>query len=116
MSRIYDAALLERARIFWTNPARRLTLVQAELGITKNALVGLAHRRGWPLRRHQNYRTYVPLPTAPHVNAAGCAWPSWGDGPPTHEYCGAPVLPERPYCAAYAARAYAPHKEARADV
>lgn len=44
---------------------------------------------------------------APGPRAGGCRFPMWGDGPPTHKYCGKkPVAPGEPYCPAHHARCH----------
>ncbi|WP_408903500.1 GcrA family cell cycle regulator [Roseomonas acroporae] len=57
-------------------------------------------------------RTRCPAPVVASAPAAPvihrtCRWPLWGhQEQPTHRYCGAPVEPGKPYCAACARRAY----------
>jgi hypothetical protein len=102
--------------------------IATRLGLTRNAVIGLCHRRGIALRRGRggvpaNARITVsaagpdeapaaaPQPaaprTAPRGGGEGCRWPLRADDEqPTHVYCGAPRdQPGRPYCAAHAARA-----------
>lgn len=97
--------------------------------ITKNAVVGAAHRYGFPgrvspirprdpnksRRKRAPTMTLVPLgapllaakgtlpsvrPLAPTSPARTCQFPSWKDGKPTHVYCGEPAR-IGPYCVAH---------------
>ena len=82
------------------------------LGVTKNAVVGKAHRSGLaprpsPIRRlPASPLTPRPVRLAP-VGKAVCNWP-YGD--PQHDdfhFCGAVAAPGKPYCAEHCGRAYA---------
>lgn len=78
------------------------------LGVTKNAVVGKAHRLGLPLRR-------PPVQAKPverrgiGLEDLGYGMCSWPDGDPATKefgFCGRQVVPAKPYCAAHCARAY----------
>lgn len=80
------------------------------LGVTKNAVVGKAHRlsltpRPSPVKfngprppRRKNRVIEVAGPT--------CSWPMGHPGDKDFHFCGAHPLPGKPYCADHAARAY----------
>jgi len=80
------------------------------LGVSKNAVVGKAHRTGLaprpsPIRRPPVALSQRPVRLAPGGSAV-CSWP-FGD--PQHDdfhFCGAEALPGKPYCAEHCARAY----------
>src|ERR1700747_1127861 len=79
------------------------------LGVTKNAVVGKAHRlaldpRPSPLKR----------PRAPRVAPAlgpACSWPEGHPGERGFRFCGKRPLPGKPYCAEHSQVAYVKPKE-----
>jgi GcrA cell cycle regulator len=75
------------------------------LGITKNAVVGKAHRlslqpRPSPVKVTTKRRVVVEF-TGP-----SCSWPIGHPGEKTFHFCGAQPVPGKPYCAEHAALAY----------
>ena len=97
------------------------------LGISKNAVVGKAHRLDLPARpspiklRPVTATAPKPQPAlrpapAPvklvRVSGKGpsCQWPSGHPGQPDFHFCGKPAEPGKPYCAEHAARAYVSSK------
>ena len=84
------------------------------LGISKNAVVGKAHRLGLkgrpsPIKRHQKA---VPPKKKARVfklidlSSQTCRWPI---GDPKHDnfhFCGDSIVPGKPYCAEHCAAAY----------
>ena len=130
----------------WTLPAmQKLSELWAEghsgaeigrrLGVSKNSVLGKAHRLRLPSRpspitgdrkprRPHIYRAVGPtLPAlksvviperapsaiiAPAFSLHPCRWPMWPHGAmPNHQYCGDRSLRGRPYCVAHAAKATA---------
>ena len=84
------------------------------LGVSKNAVVGKAHRlslngRPSPIKRQQ--KAAVPKKetrvfTLTDLSSRTCRWPI---GDPKHDnfhFCGALVVPGKPYCAEHCAAAY----------
>lgn len=82
-----------------------------ELGITKNAVVGKAHRMGLPER----VSPIAKKPTAKVVEltAHSCRWPEGHPGETGFHFCGKPIIPGKPYCGEHAARAY--HRPGRRE-
>ncbi len=101
------------------------------LGISKNAVVGKAHRmqlssRPSPIKRSMRPMTARPAPVAkpmpyaaPQANMAqppkqrvvelsahGCRWPTGHPGEPGFHFCNERALVGRPYCAEHATMAY----------
>jgi GcrA cell cycle regulator len=79
--------------------------VGRQLGLTKNAVVGKAHRmalppRDNPVKHRREPEPYVaPIVEAPAPLAGACLYPMWGNNEkPDHTYCGEPRKPGRPYC------------------
>ncbi len=74
------------------------------LGISKNAVVGKAHRLGLParpspIRRRSGTR-------AKKISGPACQWPIGDPRKPDFRFCGEPALPGKPYCADHCAAAY----------
>ena len=97
------------------------------LGVTKNAVVGKAHRmklasRPSPIRRTaMPQRHKVTLPPRPVVETKrepvyhaprvqnggpGCLWPFGHPGDADFHFCGANAVEGKPYCPEHCARAY----------
>ena len=86
------------------------------LGVSKNAVVGKAHRLGLKGRPSPIKRQDVKAPVAKKaetkiftltdLSAQTCRWPI---GDPKHEdfrFCGKPVIAGKPYCGEHCATAY----------
>lgn len=87
--------------------------IAERLGLTRNQVIGLCHRRGIMLKRRPGYQNKRPEPAEPRalpvgrrIDMSGCRWPLWGNREaPTHEYCGEAIAtPGRPYCAEHERR------------
>ena len=83
----------------------------AEIGrrleISKNAVVGKAHRLGLPGRPSPIRREALPPPPAVvDLRGPPCQWPFGDPGGEDFHFCGAPVVADRPYCREHCARAY----------
>ena len=92
------------------------------LGVSKNAVVGKAHRLGLqgrpsPIRRGQEQEIEVADPkprkrqskkTHPTVDLSAhtCRWPIGDPRDPDFHFCGKPCVPGKPYCAEHVCIAY----------
>lgn len=80
------------------------------LGVTKNAVVGKAHRLGLAKRPSPIQGTTKPRPakavTLGTLSTGMCSWPEGEPGTEEFRFCGRPVVPGKPYCAEHCARAY----------
>jgi len=89
------------------------------LGVSKNAVVGKAHRLGLkgrpsPIKRTAQGRQQAAKPAEPEhkirsvvdLQANACRWPIGDPREPGFHFCGRPALPGKPYCAEHAALAY----------
>lgn len=105
------------------------------LGVSKNAVVGKAHRLRLPGRpspikqtpdrangarrkRPEKPRAPAPPPRARLEEAGGgpgCLWPIGDPGDPDFHFCGGAVVPGKPYCSEHAARAYIGRSRDRGD-
>jgi len=101
------------------------------LGVSKNAVIGKAHRlklpaRASPIRRSSEPKEpkRAPLPKqvrkiqhrlifqpGPLRNGAqSCLWPIGDPGEVDFHFCGGTTVPGRPYCPEHCARAYLPRR------
>jgi GcrA cell cycle regulator len=99
------------------------------LGVSKNAVIGKAHRLKLPARpspiRHSSTpkkpkRAPLPkpvrkihprpvfMPTRSRNGAPSCLWPIGDPGETDFHFCGGKTVPGRPYCPEHCARAYMP--------
>ena len=83
------------------------------LDITKNAVVGKCHRLGLPGRPSPIKRVAAktppapaPAPTVVEYHGPPCQWPFGEPGKEDFYFCGAPAIPERPYCEEHCKLAY----------
>jgi GcrA cell cycle regulator len=79
------------------------------LGVTKNAVVGKAHRlaldpRPSPLKR-------PPAPRFTSHPGPSCSWPTGHPGEKSFRFCGKRPVAGKPYCAEHAALAYVKPKD-----
>lgn len=111
---------IEELKALW---AEGLTTgeIGKRLGVSKNAVVGKAHRLGLqgrpsPIKREQKPRQDAPASrkkeTDPKIRSVvdlsvhTCRWPIGDPREPGFHFCGAPSLPNKPYCAEHASVAY----------
>lgn len=94
------------------------------IGMTKNAVIGKAHRLGCKprpsrlKRRHPSMRPRAWKPKPPRLVAIGdriCAWPIGHPGERGFRFCDEPAAEGKPYCPEHAARAYPRPKPAEAS-
>lgn len=119
---------IEELKALW---AEGLTTgeIGKRLGVSKNAVVGKAHRLGLKGRPSPIKRPGAATPTAAapkparpkpaeakqppakirsvvDLSAHTCRWPIGDPKEATFHFCGAPCIPGKPYCAEHAAIAY----------
>lgn len=123
---------VEQLQVLWAEG-----ISTAEIGrrmnLSKNAVVGKAHRLGLPSRPSPIKRSGDPLSVAPKpmrraptlpalkcvapvkmpdvpvgyaMRSQQCCWPFGDPKTPAFHYCDAPGVPGKPYCPAHAAIAY----------
>ncbi len=90
LARLWDAGL-------------SITQIGKNLGMTRNAVVGKAHRLGLTKRPSPILRTAPKL----HAHAGpSCKWPIGDPKSAEFGFCGKPALAGRPYCSDHCAVAY----------
>lgn len=109
---------IERLKALW-DEGLSASQIAKELGegVTRNAVIGKAHRLGLksrpspvksdkkPVKRAQTKSDKQPV-TLLDLTDRMCKWPIGHPGEPGFHFCGKPVEPGMPYCAAHCAEAY----------
>ena len=103
METIWTPELTEQLAVLWAK-GFSIAEIGRQLGISKNAVVGKAHRlslepRPSPLKR-------PPVRRMHGTNLLGCSWPHGHPGEKGFHFCGERPLSGKPYCADHAALAY----------
>lgn len=83
------------------------------LGVSKNAVVGKAHRLGLkgrpsPIKRvkQKQPKQDSRISSVIDLSAHTCRWPVGDPKEPGFHFCGKPAIPGKPYCPEHAAIAY----------
>lgn len=82
------------------------------LGITKNAVVGKAHRLGLPKRQspiRRSTKAKKPKPNLirlENLERGMCCWPYGDPNDDDFHFCGKPAIPSKPYCLEHCKEAY----------
>lgn len=108
METIWTPDLIERLAMLWKDGLSTAEIGR-RLGITKNAVVGKAHRlalnpRPSPLKR-------PPAPRVASIAGPSCSWPTGHPGEKEFHFCGKRPMSGKPYCTEHAALAYVKPKE-----
>ena len=90
------------------NEGLSTSLIGERIGVTKNAVVGKVHRlkltkRGSPIKQKPKTVDIISLKA---LRSGMCRWPEGDPGTQAFNFCGQPIVPEKPYCAKHCARAY----------
>jgi GcrA cell cycle regulator len=127
---------IEMLRRLWGQGQTASQIASALGGVTRNAVIGKAHRLGvmvaqaksmMPLQRSlQQPQSSAPeaVPSAPrepvrnypparaHGGTKSCSWPMGDPKQAGFHFCGEPSEPGRPYCASHCHQAYQRKSEA----
>jgi GcrA cell cycle regulator len=95
--------VVEKLKDLWAQ-GLSITQIGIRLGITRNAVVGKAHRIGLSRRASVVARTAVH---AAATSGFACKWPIGDPKSLDFHFCGGSALLGRPYCATHCAEAYA---------
>lgn len=108
----YTVAQLTEMKRLWQAGAssREICARFPELELTRNAVVGLAHRKGWRSGRAERPATSSPR-KGPQQGAAAktartCQFPHGDPKSPDFRFCGKPAKTGKPYCAEHYAVCY----------
>ena len=83
-----------------------ITDIGRKLAISRNAVVGKAHRLGLTGRASPIVRRTVAVAVAPRIGPH-CKWPIGDPRTDRFGFCDKESLPGKPYCASHCAQAYA---------
>jgi len=104
-------AMLKR---LWEDGRSASQIAEAMGDVSRNAVIGKAHRLGLkgrpsPIRRERAAQSKQRPPAVKRTTRVGerqCHWPIGHPREPGFHFCGAPAEPEKPYCAEHCAVAY----------
>ena len=106
---IWTDSLQARLRELWTQ-GLTASQIAAELHVTRNAVIGKAHRLGLSGRASPIQRTKLPKLTLVALKERMCRWPIGHPGEPDFHFCGGEARPNSPYCPEHHVIAYMPPK------
>jgi GcrA cell cycle regulator len=103
METIWTPELIEQLAALW-HQGLSTADIGRRINISKNAVVGKAHRLGLTARPSPLKRP--PAPKGMAALGPSCSWPLGHPGEKGFRFCGAAPLAGKPYCAEHAALAY----------
>ena len=127
---VWDKNKLDQLRHFWLE-GLPITKIGIELGVSRNAIAGKAHRLGLPKRNSpisksgeprknqskniiQENQKELPLKLLlrdVEWSRNACCWPLGDPKLPGFKFCGVSIIPGRPYCDDHSILAYTNPKE-----
>ena len=126
---VWDEKQLEKLKKLW-DEGLPITKIGLELGVSRNAIAGKAHRLGLPKRNSPisksgdprknqdvcNLETSKELPLKILLREVEwsrnrCCWPIGDPKLPGFSFCGTSIMPGRPYCEEHSSLAYTTTRE-----
>ena len=126
---VWDEKQLEKLKKLW-DEGLPITKIGLELGVSRNAIAGKAHRLGLPKRNSpisksgdprknqdvSNLETSKELPLKILLREVEwsrnrCCWPIGDPKLPGFSFCGTSIMPGRPYCEEHSSLAYTTTRE-----
>ena len=127
---VWDKEKLDQLKKLWVE-GLPITKIGNELGVSRNAIAGKAHRLGLPKRNSPisklgEPRTNQIKGTSKEDNKVlplklllrdvewsrnACCWPNGDPKLPGFKFCGVSIIPGRPYCEEHSMLAYTNTKE-----
>lgn len=128
-SSVWDEPQLNKLKKLW-DEGLPITKIGIELGVSRNAIAGKAHRLGLPKRnspisksgdprknqKHPEIHTNKELPLKILLRDVEwsrnrCCWPIGDPKLPGFSFCGTSIIPGRPYCEEHSYLAYTNTRE-----
>tara|TARA_E500000081_G_C6022310_1_gene300742 strand:- start:42 stop:440 length:399 start_codon:yes stop_codon:yes gene_type:complete len=126
---VWDEKQLGKLKKLW-DEGLPITKIGLELGVSRNAIAGKAHRLGLPKRNSpisksgdprknqdvSNLETSKELPLKILLREVEwsrnrCCWPIGDPKLPGFSFCGTSIMPGRPYCEEHSSLAYTTTRE-----
>ena len=126
---VWDEQKLNKLRKLW-DEGLPITKIGIEIGVSRNAIAGKAHRLGLPKRNspisksgdpRKNQKTFskkieqqLPLKIMLREvewSRNRCCWPIGDPKLPGFSFCGTSIIPGRPYCEEHSNLAYTSTRE-----
>ena len=126
---VWDEKQLRKLKKLW-DEGLPITKIGLELGVSRNAIAGKAHRLGLPKRNSpisksgdprknqdvSNLETSKELPLKILLREVEwsrnrCCWPIGDPKLPGFSFCGTSIMPGRPYCEEHSSLAYTTTRE-----
>ena len=122
MTMVWTSERIEMLQSLWREGHSASAIAERLGGISRNAVIGKAHRlllpsRPSPIKRDERPKAPVAAPVAdPQRSHAthGCMWPIGDPKNADFHFCSEPADTGRPYCATHCAQAYQRRDEAAA--
>ena len=116
---------LEKLKTLWDS-GLSISQIGEQLGVTRNAVAGKAHRlklpkrqspisKGERLQKQQEKQRDLPLRLVLRDikwSRSKCVWPSGDPKTVEFNFCGAPIVPGKPYCLPHCQEAYTTSRDA----
>ena len=126
---VWDEKQLEKLKKLW-DEGLPITKIGLELGVSRNAIAGKAHRLGLPKRNSPISKSGEPRKNQDVSNLETskepplkillrevewsrnrCCWPIGDPKLPGFSFCGTSIMPGRPYCEEHSNLAYTTTRE-----
>ena len=107
----WTEARVDQLKQLWSDGLTACQIAEKLGGVSRNAVIGKAHRLGLSSRPSPIKRKTIQLNA---VSERMCQWPIGDPGDAEFHFCGAPALHGRPYCAEHCAAAYRRKSESAA--
>jgi len=127
---VWDEDKLNKLRKLWDD-GLPITKIGNEIGVSRNAIAGKAHRMGLPKRNSPISKSGDPRKNQETINSDNireqlplkimlrdvewsrnrCCWPIGDPKLPGFSFCGTSIIPGRPYCEEHSNLAYTNTRE-----
>ena len=126
---VQDEDKLNKLKKLWDD-GLPITKIGNEIGVSRNAIAGKAHRMGLPKRNSPISKSGEPRKNQQSNNSENnkvlplkimlrdvewsrnrCCWPIGDPKLPGFSFCGTPIIPGRPYCEEHSNLAYTNTRE-----